>query len=110
MAVRICATRWRARRAPSGSTTSRTGAEMFTVVRSGYTAEKAETDSGWLFPVGDEVHEPGYVHMFTDMFEAMDGDRDPMETFYDGYVINAIPDACWASRRESEALGAGRTL
>jgi len=75
----------------------RTGAEMFTAARSGYTAEKAETDSGWLFPVGDEVHELGYVHMFTDMFEAMDGDRNPMETFYDGYVINAILDACYKS-------------
>lgn len=75
----------------------RTGAEMFTAARSGYTAEKAETDSGWLFPVGDEVHELGYVHMFTDMFEAMDSGRDPMETFYDGYVINAILDACYKS-------------
>ena len=68
----------------------RTGSEMFTAARSGYTAEKAETESGWLFPVGDEVHELGYVNMFTDMFEAMDGGREPVETFYDGYVLSLI--------------------
>ncbi|MCK5371403.1 MAG: Gfo/Idh/MocA family oxidoreductase, partial [Cyclobacteriaceae bacterium] len=34
----------------------RTGFEMFTAVgEGGYVAEKAETDKGWLFPVGDEV-------------------------------------------------------
>ena len=75
----------------------RTGAEMFTAARSGYTAEKAESDTGWLFPVGDEVHELGYIHMFTDMFEAMDEGYQPMETFYDGYVVNAILDACYKS-------------
>ncbi|MCS6826518.1 MAG: Gfo/Idh/MocA family oxidoreductase [Caldilinea sp.] len=75
----------------------RTGFEMFTAAKGGYTAEKAETESGWLFPVGDEVHELGYVHMFADMFDALDGGRQPMETFYDGYVVNAILDACYKS-------------
>ena len=37
-----------------------------------YVAEKAETESGWLFPVGDEVAELGYSDMFTEMFDAMD--------------------------------------
>jgi hypothetical protein len=37
----------------------RTGFEVFSTGRSsGYVAEKAETDSGWLFPVGDEVKTP----------------------------------------------------
>ena len=31
--------------------------------------------SGWLFPVGDEVSELGYVDMFTDMFDAIDEGR-----------------------------------
>jgi hypothetical protein len=35
--------------------------------------------------------------MFTDMFEAMDAGRQPMESFYDGYVVNAIIDACYRS-------------
>jgi len=76
----------------------RTGFEMFTAVgQGGYVAEKAEGDKGWLFPVGDEVHELGYVHMFADMFDALDAGREPMETFLDGYVVNAIIDACYRS-------------
>ena len=76
----------------------RTGFEIFSSGEGGgYVAEKAETASGWLFPVGDEVSELGYVDMFTDMFEAMDAGRRPMETFYDGYVVNAIIDACYRS-------------
>ncbi len=75
----------------------RTGMEMFTAARGGYVAEKAEAETGWLFPVGDEVHELGYVHMFRDMFNAMDQGRAPMETFYDGYVVNAVMDACYRS-------------
>ena len=75
----------------------RTGAEMFTAAKAGYTAEKSETESGWLFPVGDEGAELGYNDMFTDMFDAMDGKRQPAETFYDGYVVNAIIDACYKS-------------
>ncbi|RKU12877.1 oxidoreductase [Candidatus Poribacteria bacterium] len=76
----------------------RTGFEMFTAVgQGGYVAEKAESDTGWLFPVGDEVAELGYRDMFLDMFNAMDEGREPLETFYDGYVVNAIIDACYKS-------------
>ena len=78
----------------------RTGFEMFTAVgQGGYVAEKAEGETGWLFPVGDEVHELGYTHMFRDMFNAMDNGSEPMETFYDGYVVNTIIDACYRSAK-----------
>jgi predicted dehydrogenase len=78
----------------------RTGFEMFTAAgQEGYVAEKAETESGWLFPVGDEVVELGYVDMFTDMFDSLEKGAPPMETFYDGYVVNAIIDACYKSAR-----------
>lgn len=76
----------------------RTGYEMFTSGGSGgYVAEKAETEAGWLFPVGDEVSELGYVDMFADMFNSIDNGREPEETFYDGYVVNSIMDACYRS-------------
>lgn len=76
----------------------RTGYEMFTAVKEGgYVSEKSESESGWLFPVGDEVNELGYAHMFTDMFDALDRGRPPMESFYDGYIINAIMDAAYRS-------------
>ncbi len=78
----------------------RTGYEMFTAGGgSGYVAEKAETAAGWLFPVGDEAAELGYVDMFADQFDALDAGRAPRETFYDGYVVNAIMDAAYRSAR-----------
>jgi predicted dehydrogenase len=81
----------------------RTGFDMFTAVgQGGYVAEKAEGDTGWLFPVGDEVNALGYVHMFKDMLDAIDDGRKPMEDFYDGYIVNAIIDACYKSAKTKQ--------
>ena len=81
----------------------RTGLEMFTSVgEQGYVAEKAESATGWLFPVGDEAHALGYVDMFSDMMDAYTHQRSPMETFYDGYVVNAIMDACYRSANSKQ--------
>lgn len=81
----------------------RTGFELFTTGGAGgYVAEKAETENGWLFPVGDEVKALGYTDMFTDMFDALDAGRAPVETFYDGYVVNAVIDACYRSARSRQ--------
>lgn len=77
----------------------RTGFEVFKAGKGGYVAEKAESNTGWLFPVGDEVHELGYSHMFTDMFECIEAGKQPGETFYDGYVVNAIIDAAYKSAK-----------
>jgi predicted dehydrogenase len=78
----------------------RTGFDLYTAAGEGdYVAEKAESSTGWLFPVGDEVNALGYDFMFTDMFDAMDEGREPMETFYDGYVVNVIMDACYRSSK-----------
>jgi predicted dehydrogenase len=76
----------------------RTGFELYSAHGgSGYVAEKAEGNSGWLFPVGDEAAALGYIEMFTDVLDALDEGRQPTETFYDGYVVNAIIDAAYAS-------------
>ena len=78
----------------------RTGFEMFTTGKAAsYVSEKAETDKGWLFPVGDELNELGYNHMFMDMFEAIEQKRQPKETFYDGYVVNSVLDAAYKSAK-----------
>ncbi len=81
----------------------RTGFEMFTSVgEGGYVAEKAESDKGWLFPVGDEIGSLGYTDMFADMLNALDAGTAPMETFYDGYVVNAIMDAAYRSAESKQ--------
>lgn len=76
----------------------RTGFEMYSAVgQKGYVAEKAESESGWLFPVGDETAALGYVKMFSDVLGALEKGTQPRETFYDGYVVNAIMDAAYES-------------
>jgi hypothetical protein len=75
---------------------------MFSTGKGGYIAEKAESSSGWLFPVGDEVHELGYTNMFTDMFNCIENKSEPMETFYDGYIVNAIIDAAYQSSKSGK--------
>jgi len=81
----------------------RTGFDMFTAGgKGGYVAEKAETEKGWIFPVGDEVAELGYYNMFNDMLGAFDKQAEPLETFYDGYVVNEIMDACYRSAKSKK--------
>ena len=78
----------------------RTGFEMFTTGKGAdYVAEKAESNTGWLFPVGDELNELGYNHMFMDMFNSLENGQSPKETFYDGYVVNSVLDAAYRSAK-----------
>ena len=78
----------------------RTGFEVFTTGSTDkYVSEKAESNAGWLFPVGDEVHALGYPDMFTDMLDSLEQNRPPKETFYDGYIVNSIIDACYKSAK-----------
>ncbi len=81
----------------------RTGFEMFSTGQAdGYVAEKAEVNKGWMFPVGDEAHDLGYPNMFTDMFTAIEEGKTPLESFYDGYVVNAILDAAFKSAQSKQ--------
>ena len=81
----------------------RTGLDIFTSgQQSGYMAEKSEANQGWTFPAGDELSELGYNHMFADMFDALDHGREPKETFYDGYLVNAVMDAAYASVKSKQ--------
>ena len=76
----------------------RTGMEMFSANgESEYVAEKSESSRGWLFPVGDEPSALGYVDMFDDVLGALEQGKPAAETFYDGYVVNAIMDAAYRS-------------
>jgi predicted dehydrogenase len=76
----------------------RTGFEVFTSGKTEkYISEKSESENGWLFPVGDEVNALGYTGMFADMLDCMEQGKQPYESFYDGYIVNSIIDACYES-------------
>ncbi len=65
----------------------------------GYVVEKADADTGWLFPVPDEVRVHGHDLMMADVIEAYCDGRAPQETFRDGYVVNGVLDAAYRSMR-----------
>ncbi len=65
----------------------------------GYVVEKADAETGWIFPVPDEVRVHGHDLMMADVVEAFRAGRPPTETFRDGYLVNAILDAAYRSMR-----------
>jgi len=76
-----------------------TGYELFTSSTVGGT-EKADGGGGWQFPVADDVTATGNLDMFREMFDAVEEGRAPSETFLDGYIVNAVLDACYRSAAE----------
>jgi predicted dehydrogenase len=65
----------------------------------GYIGEKADADTGWIYPVPDEVRVHGHDLMMADVVNAFRDGREPQETFRDGYAVNAILDAGYRSMR-----------
>ena len=63
----------------------------------GYVVEKADQETGWIFPVPDEVRVHGHDLMMADVVEAFRAGREPTETFRDGYVVNLVLDAAYRS-------------
>lgn len=65
----------------------------------GYLGEKADAETGWVYPVPDEVRVHGHDLMMADVVNAFRDGRAPQETFADGYVVNAVLDAAYRSMR-----------
>ena len=65
----------------------------------GYIGEKADAETGWIFPVPDEVHVHGHDAMMAHVSAAFATGALPRETFRDGYVVNTILDAAYRSMR-----------
>jgi predicted dehydrogenase len=65
----------------------------------GYIGEKADAETGWVFPVPDEIRVHGHDLMMADVVEAFREAREPQETLRDGYVVNAVLDAAYRSMR-----------
>jgi predicted dehydrogenase len=65
----------------------------------GYIGEKADTETGWVYPVPDEVRVHGHDLMMADVVGAFAAGRTPLDTFVDGYVVNCVLDAAYRSMR-----------
>lgn len=63
----------------------------------GYLVEKADRDTGWVFPVPEEARSYGFSQEMRHFVECFAAGTRPRETFYDGHVVNAVIDACYAS-------------
>jgi predicted dehydrogenase len=85
----------------------RTGFEMFTTGKGAdYVAEKAESNTGWLFPVGDELNELGYNHMFMDMFNAMENKTQQRNILR--WLCGQLDFRCGLSFREKQTVGTSK--
>ncbi len=68
----------------------------------GYLVEKADVETGWVYPVPNETYVHGHDAMMQDVTNAFRGGTLPRETFGDGYVVNAVLSAAYCS------IGSGR--
>jgi predicted dehydrogenase len=78
---------------------SSTALRAFIERPAGYIGEKADAETGWIYPVPDETHVHGHDAMMADVVESFRAGRRPRETFEDGYIVNCILDAAYRSMR-----------
>lgn len=78
----------------------------------GYIGEKADAETGWVFPVPDETHVHGHDAMMQDVVAAFRSGTAPRETFHDGYIVNTILDAAYRSMKSGqwESVEAGAAV
>ena len=65
----------------------------------GYLGEKADSDTGWVFPVTNETYAHGHDEMMAHMVGTLRAGVLPRETFHDGLLVNATIDAAYRSMR-----------
>jgi predicted dehydrogenase len=77
--------------------TRETPIKVFSRPGAGYIVEKAEAETGWLFPPVDEAWIYGYREEMRHFVECVAKNQTPRETFEDGYIVNCILDAAYKS-------------
>lgn len=77
--------------------TRETPIKVFSRPGAGYVVEKAEAETGWLFPPVDEAWIYGYTAEMRHFVECAATGTRPRETFTDGYIVNLILDAAYRS-------------
>jgi predicted dehydrogenase len=65
----------------------------------GYLVEKADAETGWVFPVPEEARAYGFSQEMRHFVSAFRAGVAPDETFTDGYIVNCVIDACYASMK-----------
>ncbi|WP_036331440.1 Gfo/Idh/MocA family protein [Microbispora sp. ATCC PTA-5024] len=65
----------------------------------GYLVEKADAETGWVHPVPEEARAYGFSQEMRHFAERFAAGLAPSETFEDGYVVNAVIDACYRSMK-----------
>jgi predicted dehydrogenase len=65
----------------------------------GYLVEKADAETGWVYPVPEETRAYGFSQQFRHFVDRLSAGRPPAETFEDGVAVNRIIDACYLSMR-----------
>ena len=63
----------------------------------GYLMEKADAETGFVYPIPDEAYHYGYQEELRHFVECWRTGKEPRETFVDGYIVNAVLDACYRS-------------
>jgi predicted dehydrogenase len=71
--------------------------KVFSRLGAGYTVEKAEAQTGWLFPPVDEAWTYGYREEMRHFIDCVTRGVMPRETFADGVVVNSVIDAAYRS-------------
>lgn len=65
----------------------------------GYTVEKADADTGWVYPVPEETRAYGFSQQMRHFIDCYAKGEEPAETFQDGVIVNRIIDACYRSMK-----------
>jgi len=65
----------------------------------GYLVEKADAETGWVYPVPEETRAYGFSQEMRHFVDCFVRGEIPQETFEDGYVVNCVLDACYRSMR-----------
>jgi predicted dehydrogenase len=82
--------------------TRETPLKVFSRPGAGYIVEKADAETGWLFPPIDEAWTYGYREEMRHFVECVKNNQTPRETFEDGYVVNCILDAAYKSMQTKQ--------
>jgi predicted dehydrogenase len=79
--------------------TSSTRIRAFIEEPAGYLMEKADAETGWVFPIPDEARVYGYQEEMRHFIECYAKGTKPREDFVDGYVVNSVLDAAYKSMK-----------